>query len=580
MMLAVVTILPVEAQYVRRGDKRYHERYGRANTYGDVVEIRLSEPGTLESKMPKGMENRVRLLHVEGPMDNDDFKYIKQLCNRSRCVDNRDKSVDNYIDLELERARIISAGTKGLLGSSGQHDVLDNALAYSSHLRSIVLPERLKRIGNYALNGCSQLEEVIMPPGVRSLGSSAFSGCSRLEYIILPEGLESIGDQCFQGCSRLRNLAIPRSVAEIGENAFKGSGIQRVYLPEGLLSLGSGAFDDTPLTELTIPSPTKIAGNYLGYMPQMQDIAVENGSRYYTCEDGLLYDNTGRVLLIYPAGRAGTCVVPEGVEVIGPRAFAGSLVEGVQVPASVNEVCESAFEKCKYLQRIDMPGVNVLGKCAFKYCSALVEFSTSRDIKVIPQEAFEECKSLQSVYLPSSVTSVALRAFKNCPAIASVEFSIGLTEIGKEAFEGNKSLTAIDLPSALGMIGERAFKNCRGLTTVSLPDACKTVDKEAFRECVALASIDLGNGLTSLGDNALRETAITTLVLPESVTHIGKKVTEKCKNLTRIESHAIVPPKLDKESDNKIALYVLATSVQAYHSAKNWKNFKNILPLD
>ena len=580
LLVALLSVLPANAQYGSRGDKRYRDRYSRVSTYGDVVEVRLSEPGTLESKMPPEAVNRVRLLHIEGPMDAHDFKFLKKICDRSRCEDSRGKGVDNYIDLELERVRIISAGTIGLLGASGSRDVLDNALAYSSHLRSIVLPERLKRIGSNALHGCSRLEEVIMPPGVRSLGSSAFSGCYNLEYISLPAGLESIGDECFYGCEKLGGINIPYSVTQIGNKAFKGAGLQHVILPQGLQSLGSGAFDSTPLTDLVIPASTKITDDYLGYMSKMQELAVEDGSRYYTYEDGVLYDNTGLMLLLYPAGRTGTCRVPDGVEAIGALAFNGSLVEDVYLPPSVAVVGESAFERCSHLQRVDMPGVASLGKCAFKYCSKLVSFTTSRDIKVIPQEAFEECKALKSVNLPSSVTTIAMRAFKNCPAIESVEFPIGLTEIGKEAFEGNKALTAIELPAALKSIGERAFKNCRGLTSVTIPDACTSLDKEAFRECTSLAVIDLGDGVTSLGDNALRETAITSLVLPGSVTHLGKKVTEKCKSLTRIECHAVLPPTLDKESNNKIELCVPATSVDAYRSAKNWKNFKNILSLE
>lgn len=580
IVLTLACVGSVSAQYGSRGDKRYRDRYSRADTYGDVVEIRLNNPGTLEEKMPKGMENRVRLLRIEGPMDNKDFKYVKKLCDRSRCVDNREKSVDNYLDLELEHARIMSAGTQGLLGGSGQRDVLDNALAYASHLRSIVLPERLKRIGNNALTGCSNLEEVIMPPSVRSLGSSAFSSCRRLEYVMLSEGLQEIGDECFSNCENLRHVNIPRSVTEIGDRAFRGTGLQHVELPHGLLSLGKGVFENTPLTELEIPASTQVTDNNLGYMSKMQEIYVEPGSRYYTCEDGSLYDNTGRVLLLYPAGRTGGFTIPEGVEAIGPLAFYGALIGAVQVPPSVVEVGASAFEKCYHLQHIDLPGVTTMGKCAFKYCSGLTSFTVGRDIKVIPQEAFEECKNLQEVRLPSSVTTIAMRAFKNCPKIASVEFSIGLTEVGKEAFEGNKALTAIDLPSALKTIGERAFKNCRGLTHVSLPDACTTLDKEAFRECTAMTEIDLGSGLKTLGDNALRETAITTLVLPEGITHVGKKVAEKCKDLTLIECHAVLPPTLDKESNSKIELRVPGTSVNAYRSAKNWKNFKNILPLE
>ena len=153
-----------------------------------------------------------------------------------------------------------------------------------------------------------------------------------------------------------------------------------------------------------------------------------------------------------------------------------------------------------------------------------------------------------------------------------------LTTLNKEAFE-NCALTSLELPGRLVTIGERAFKNNKGLTSVKVPDVCVTVDKEAFRDCNSLTEIDLGNGLRFLGDNALRETAITTLVLPETVTEVGKKVAEKCKSLTRIECHAVLPPKLDGVSNNKVELYVPDTSVNAYKSAKNWKNFKNILPL-
>ena len=602
ILLAIVTILPADAQYGARGDKRYRDRYSRASVYGDMVEIRLREAGTLESKMPPEMVNSVRLLHIEGPMDAKDFKFLKKICDRSRCVDNRGKSVDNYIDLELERVRIMSSGTIGLLGNSGSHDVLDNGLSYSSHLRSIVLPERLKRIGSNALQGCSLLEEVIMPPGVRVLGNSAFRGCTHLEYITMPAGLESIGDECFYDCERLRSIILPRGVIEIGDKAFGNSGLRQVSLPSGLATLGEAPFEGTPLTTLTIPAATRITNDYLGLMPHLLDITVEDGNRYYTWEDGVLFDSTGRALLLYPAGRDGTCVVPDGVESIAHRALAGSASTGIDLPASLHEigdgafaasslvqavlppsvtaVGESAFENCSQLRRIDMPGVASMGKRAFKYCRALQAFTVGKNLTEVPQEAFEECKSLEAVILPSSVTAVSLRAFKNCAGLQSVEFSIGLTELGKEAFEGCKGLTSIDLPPALKAIGERAFKNCRGLTRVTLPDACQTVGKEAFRECVAVTQVDLGNGVTSLGDNALRETAITTLVLPRSITHLGKKVAEKCKNLTRIECHATVPPTLEKESNSKIELLVPDTSVEAYRSAKNWKNFKsNIRPI-
>lgn len=596
LLLATVTIVPASSQSCAVRD-----RYGRSSTYGDVVEIRLHEAGTLEQKMTPEMQSRVRLLHIEGPMDYKDFKFIKKLCERSRCEDNRGKKVDNYIDLELERARILSSGNGGLLGGHGDRDVLSDALSYASHLRSILLPERLKRIDSGALRGCSHLEEVIMPRGVHTIGDNAFSGCSRLEYIALPEGLERIGSECFYDCGDLKSITIPQSVVEIGDKAFRGCGLKRVKLPYGLEVLGAKAFENTPLTVLDIPATTRITNDDLGTLKKLEEIRVENGSRYYSYEDGVLYDNTGAVLLRCPAARSGAFYVPEGVEEIAWNAFSYSQLSSVSIPAGVTKIAASAFYEspqlrsvgipksvttigdyafygCPRLQRVDLADVRKLGKKAFQDCKALESIVANR-LENVPQSAFESCSALTSVELSSSVTTIGEHAFKNCKALSQIELPSQLTTISKEAFE-NCALTSLELPAKVATIGERAFKNCKGLTHVNLPDACVTLDKEAFRECSSLAEIDLGASLRHIGEHALRETAISTLVLPETVTEVGKKVAEKCKSLSRIECHAIVPPKLDGVSDNKVELYVPATSVNAYRSAKNWKNFKNILPLE
>ena len=48
----------------------------------------------------------------------------------------------------------------------------------------------------------------------------------------------------------------------------------------------------------------------------------------------------------------------------------------------------------------------------------------------------------------------------------------------------------------------------------------------------------------------------------------GKKVAEKCKSLQRIDCKAIVPPELDALSNDKVQLFVPATSLDAYRNAK------------
>ena len=578
-LLLAVTTMPAGAQYWSGDNRRVRERHSRTNSYGDVVEIRTRDAGTLETQFPKDMIDRVRLLHIDGPLDAYDFKFIKKLCTRSRCVDSRGRSTDNFLDLELERARIISAGGTGLLDNRGERDVLGDGLNYATHLRSLVLPERLKRIDNNALTGCHNLEEVIMPQGVRSIGHRAFCNCSRLEYVTLPEGLQSIGDECFSGCSKLTAVTLPRSLSEIGEKAFASTGLRRIALPAGLAELGKRAFEKTDITELLLPAATRVNGDDFGSMPKLVDIGVENGSRHYSTEDGVLYDASGERLLVMPAARSGRFAVPDGVTDIAANAFANCGLSAITLPESLISIGNNAFIGCKQLTRLELPAsVTTVGVAAFQRCTNLQQIDMPGVIRM-GKSAFADCTSLHTLDIGDQLTSIPQQAFENCAGLAAFDVPAAVAAIGEKAFKGCAGLTRVALPNGLTTIGKEAFRECTSLTAIALPSSCTTVEKEAFRQCKALARADLGGTLTTIGDNALRETAIIKLVLPATVTRVGKKVAEKCPQLQRIECHAPTPPQLDKVSNDKLELYVPAQCVEAYKQAKNWKNFKRILPL-
>ena len=55
----------------------------------------------------------------------------------------------------------------------------------TSKLRSIVLPETLLSIGDYAFHQCKKLTEIRIPASVQTIGVGAFSGCSKLSKIYL-----------------------------------------------------------------------------------------------------------------------------------------------------------------------------------------------------------------------------------------------------------------------------------------------------------------------------------------------------------------------------------------------------------
>ena len=57
------------------------------------------------------------------------------------------------------------------------------------------------------------------------------------------------------GCESLTSVVVPPTVTEIGERAYYDcKSLSSVTLPEGLVKICDGAFSDTSLTSLVIPS--------------------------------------------------------------------------------------------------------------------------------------------------------------------------------------------------------------------------------------------------------------------------------------------------------------------------------------
>ena len=592
MLVAGMAGQPVLAQYSR--DMSRHYRHTNSRSYTDLVEVTVREPGTLEERMPKDMHERVRVLRVEGPLNERDLAYITKLAKRSKVLNAEGKSVDNYLDVDLEYADVMEK-----YGSRINHDVLPRrAFEYASHLRSIVLPGRMKAVGERAFGSCYDLEEVVMPPRVYELGERAFEGCDDLKYFSVPERLETIGESCFRNCERLTRFDMPRDVRVIGKNAFDGSGVVELY----------------------IPAYCEIENNTLGEMPKLQRIDVERGNTTCSSTDGALYDRDGRSLIMFPQARTGSCQIPDGVELIGERAFYKSRLSEILLPNTVTRLGQSAFsgcsrltgmwlpdgvvqlpahvfEDCSSLHNIDLGPINLMGESAFRGCSSLQTIRLDGRLQVIAKAAFENCRNLSAVELPSSVAVIEEKAFHECNALSAIDLS-QVRQVRKQAFDRCSRLPAAELTSVtlieekaffectslayvtlgdeLTGIGKEAFRRCKALTQVSVPSLVATLGKEAFRECTALSEVTLGDGLQTIDDNALRETAIRRLSLPSTVRKLGKKVAEKCQQLQRIECHAITPPELAGESNSKIELYVPAQSVTAYQQAKNWKKFKVI----
>ena len=236
------------------------------------------------------------------------------------------------------------------------------------NLTSIIIPDSVTSIGNYAFESCTSLTNVTIPNSVTSIGYDAFYNCTGLTDIIIPDSVTSIGAYTFYNCTGLTSVTIPDSVTSIGDFAFYDcTSLTDVTIPDSVTSIGDNAFHKcTSLTNVTIPDSVTSIGDYA----------------FYHC--------TGLT----------SVTIPDSVTSIGDYAFDYCTgLTSVTIPGSVTSIGNYAFYKCTSLTDVTIPnGVTSIGDNAFCDCDNLT------DIYYKGTEAKWNQISIGSSAIPSDVT--------------------------------------------------------------------------------------------------------------------------------------------------------------------------------
>ena len=95
-----------------------------------------------------------------------------------------------------------------------------NHAFYGLGVTKVIIPDTVKKIGDYAFYVSKNLKEVVLSENLESIGDYAFSICPNLETITLPTSLISIGKMCFSNNKSLKSLVIPLNVQNIGKFIF------------------------------------------------------------------------------------------------------------------------------------------------------------------------------------------------------------------------------------------------------------------------------------------------------------------------------------------------------------------------
>ena len=423
----------------------------------------------------------------------------------------------------------INAGLQRVTLPEGLKEIRNSAF-YETKLEEITLPDGLEVLGNDAFNGCAKLNKVKLPNNLLKIDANAFNRCTNLKDIHLPETLLEIENGAFYGCSRLSSINIPDSVTSIGNGvfdncplldnmkidnnrvyslnknndlvelptgrmvffrskvitpemkgipngAFAGDLMKELIIPEGIESIGVGAFENCLLLKkISLPSSLKeINANAFRGCISLKEI-----------------------------------VIPNNVKVISNKAFDGCIkLEKVILPEGLLRIEEDAFNNDQLLRDINIPhSVNYIGKHAFKYCYGIKNLYISENLKKIHKKAFYGCSySLETIKVsPSNSVFTSGQNTNTLIVRKTGELILGC----KNSF----------IEYGVNVIYNHAFVNCLGLKKISLPKSTTIIQKGAFKGCLNLEKVDLCNVYT-IGKEAFSgDEKITNIVLPESLTKL------------------------------------------------------------
>lgn len=191
----------------------------------------------------------------------------------------------------LNRTFEMNKNIESVTISSGIKEIGQYCFYECSNLKRVSVPNTVTTIEYVSFHNCVNIESIVIPGSCKKIELMAFSGCKKMKTATINEGLKYIGEHSFEGCESIISLSIPNSVEEIDSLAFTGC---------------------TSLKSIAIGSGLKEIVDYNGaFMPwngykgtsALESITVNANNKYFSSENGILYNKNKTELYLYPQGK-------------------------------------------------------------------------------------------------------------------------------------------------------------------------------------------------------------------------------------------------------------------------------------
>ena len=356
------------------------------------------------------------------------------------------------------------------------------AFSCCSGLTSVTIPNSVTSIGSSAFRNCTGLTSIEIPNSVTSIGNNAFQGCTGLTSVTIPNSVTSIGSYAFKNCTGLTSVEIPNSVQQMGVGVIaRCTSLRSSKLPANIPQISyQGGYQNECIGGIYY-------GPSYGYQPAYDYNYLQN------------LDSIEAPAWFFDAPETMWMYCPKSLEHINvnngeltENAFAVisrsyKSLKSLDVSATTNtEFADEAFKGLYNLQTLVLP--STLEKVSYMMvaeCIKLKAIDIPASVTEIDDRAFEDCRSIETItfggvlpssapgrsYVPASSTSQLRRignwAFYNAHELQNLVIPEGVTEIGDGAFYGCTYLEDMTLPASIQAIGDNCFALCAKLTKIT-----------------------------------------------------------------------------------------------------------------
>ena len=347
-------------------------------------------------------------------------------------------------------------------------------------LTSVSIPQNVTQIGNAAFRNCTGLTEVTIPDSVHTITGNAFQGCTGLKEVTIPESVSNVYEYAFSNCRKLRSLTFLNPLCIIDSDCLEGSGAVTVYGYTDSTAESFAAACGYAFVSLGTIDFTGHCGDDLiwTYVPNTGVLSIEGTGDMWNfwSEDETFLEIPWHAV----SDQITELRLGEGMTSIGEHAFMDCpQLTSVTVPSTVTRIGDRAFAYCSNLTSAELPE-GLIYCSGFAYCDKLSEVLIPSTVTVLGYKAFCSCEALTEIEIPDGVTHIYWAAFRDCCGLTEIALPDGLIEVDTEAFCRCYGLTEMTFPASVTCIGNNALEDCFSLSAVTILNPVCDIEYECL----------------------------------------------------------------------------------------------------